>query len=247
MWNKFKIEIICFIILAIIFGMSFYNTDAYKTDIENVLKAPGHKYIFGTDGLGRDIYSRVLIASRITIILALKASFIAMFIGLLIVFILTRHKNGLKLIELLSKIYDLLPFNMIILTLLLLFTNYSSFHIIAGFVFSLIVIKKINNNIKEDIDKKYYYLIPKYFINTFFYICGIFVLTEISMGYLGFSIQQPDPGFGNLLVNAKENILNAPWILYFPSIFAIIIPMLFFIIDKKINDKETNQRLPDYF
>lgn len=66
------IIIICFIVLAFI-GESLAPYDYTAYDYENVLSPPSAEHIFGTDHFGRDIFSRMLVGTRLTLGVALTA------------------------------------------------------------------------------------------------------------------------------------------------------------------------------
>src|SRR5258708_6458252 len=50
-------------------------------DTEHVLNPPNSKFWFGTDGLGRDLLSRVVYGARVSMSVGLVASTISLFIG----------------------------------------------------------------------------------------------------------------------------------------------------------------------
>ncbi len=55
--------------------------DPLKTDTLSRLRPPGHEHLFGTDQLGRDIFSRVLYGSRISLRIAILVAAVALSIG----------------------------------------------------------------------------------------------------------------------------------------------------------------------
>ena len=66
------------------FGAFLYNFthDPYATNIIERLSAPGGAYLFGTDEVGFDIFSRTIIAGKIDLFISLSGTFAALIIGL---------------------------------------------------------------------------------------------------------------------------------------------------------------------
>lgn len=71
--------------LAALFAPSIVPYEPLKQDVDNRLQAPGSAHPWGTDELGRDIFSRVLYGGRITIpaglIVVVTGSFLGVIIG----------------------------------------------------------------------------------------------------------------------------------------------------------------------
>ena len=98
-WNSFKesmyllaknkLSLLAFaIIILLVLGAVFapvivpYPEDVYSTHIENKLLPPSEEHIMGTDDLGRDVFSRVVYAARVSISTALVAVGVALLIGI---------------------------------------------------------------------------------------------------------------------------------------------------------------------
>ncbi|MCK9224051.1 MAG: hypothetical protein M0Q02_03130, partial [Candidatus Muirbacterium halophilum] len=180
---------------------------------ENLLKAPNSQYIFGTDGLGRDMRFRIIKALYNSLITGIKGSLISISIGLFI-FILFK-----KFIWNIINIWIVFPFNMFILLLILLFSDFHNFYLISGIVFSiniLVFLKSLNFKLSNN-DKF------SVFFTMFFHILGLIILAEVTLGYLGFTFMQPEPSFGNILLQARENILSSWWLIFIPGIFLIFL------------------------
>ncbi len=62
-------------------GRSFYNTYVIKQDLLNKLKAPDSKHIFGCDEYGRDLFYRVLWATRYSLFAGVVTIAIAIAVG----------------------------------------------------------------------------------------------------------------------------------------------------------------------
>src|SRR5215217_4625512 len=83
-WKTFSIGI--FLILLFIFCAIFAKWiapyDPAKPDFKALLQHPSREHLFGTDDKGRDIFSRVIYGSRISIRIALISVGLAMLIGM---------------------------------------------------------------------------------------------------------------------------------------------------------------------
>ncbi|MBQ6480999.1 MAG: ABC transporter permease [Anaerolineaceae bacterium] len=73
---------ICVIIILVAIFAPFIETyDPLQTNIPQKLKAPSGEHIFGTDELGRDLFSRLIEGTRITVIVGIVAVLIALILG----------------------------------------------------------------------------------------------------------------------------------------------------------------------
>jgi oligopeptide/dipeptide ABC transporter ATP-binding protein len=72
------------VLLLAVFGPLLWADDADTVDIESVLQGSSSAHWVGTDNLGRDLFLRVLVATRLSIGLALLATLIAVVIGLVL-------------------------------------------------------------------------------------------------------------------------------------------------------------------
>ncbi len=69
------------IVFLSIFGSAIAPYDPLMTDAKAILQAPSWAHPFGTDNLGRDILSRVIVATRLDLFIAFSAVFLSFFIG----------------------------------------------------------------------------------------------------------------------------------------------------------------------
>jgi len=68
-------------IVCAIFGPQIAPHSAYAQDLETINKAPSGAHLFGTDGLGRDMFSRVIVGSRDIMIIAPLATLLGTVAG----------------------------------------------------------------------------------------------------------------------------------------------------------------------
>ncbi|MBR2532158.1 MAG: ABC transporter permease [Lachnospiraceae bacterium] len=85
---KNKLSLVAFIIIILFIGMAIfapviapYPEDVYSTHISEKLLPPSAAHLMGTDELGRDVFSRVIFGTRVSISAALVAVAIALIIG----------------------------------------------------------------------------------------------------------------------------------------------------------------------
>jgi len=69
------------IILLALVGPSIAPHDPIKTNATNALEPPSLSYLFGTDHLGRDVFSRVIVATRLDLGIAFSAVAISFCVG----------------------------------------------------------------------------------------------------------------------------------------------------------------------
>ena len=82
--NPLGIVVVAYLFLILIlaiFGSSFSHWDPNKPDVFSVLQGPSAKHWFGTDSAGRDVFTRLLVGSRATLIAAALVVVTALLIG----------------------------------------------------------------------------------------------------------------------------------------------------------------------
>lgn len=74
--------ILVLVVLIAIFAPELAPHDPARSSLRNILKPPSVTYPLGTDDLGRDVLSRLIFASRLSLIASVQAVAIALLIGL---------------------------------------------------------------------------------------------------------------------------------------------------------------------
>src|SRR6478609_11007829 len=86
------------VLLLAVVAPILWTDDADAIDTSNILAGPSADHWAGTDNLGRDIFFRTLVATRLSVELALAATLIAVSVGLLLgtaAFVLGRRPGRL--------------------------------------------------------------------------------------------------------------------------------------------------------
>ncbi|SKC90182.1 ABC transporter permease [Maledivibacter halophilus] len=77
----FGLFIIFMLIIVAIFADFITTYDYAKQNLDEALQSPSFKHFFGTDEFGRDIFTRIIYGSRISLLVGILAVGIAIFIG----------------------------------------------------------------------------------------------------------------------------------------------------------------------
>ncbi|MBH1962966.1 MAG: ABC transporter permease [Comamonadaceae bacterium] len=79
--TTFAFVLLGVLLLAAAIGPALVPYDPLATNMANVLQAPSAAHWFGTDQLGRDIFSRVIVASRLDFAIAISAVMVSAVAG----------------------------------------------------------------------------------------------------------------------------------------------------------------------
>jgi len=68
-------------VLAAVFAETLATHDSIRTDAEHTLARPNHDHWFGTDNLGRDIYSRIIYGARVSLAVGIASTLLGAVVG----------------------------------------------------------------------------------------------------------------------------------------------------------------------
>ena len=238
-----------FIVMAIFIIPKFFPNDYYSmVDYYNVNKAPSLKHIFGTDALGRDVFVRVLEASKLSLEIALITALVSVFIGT--VYGVISGFYGGNVDSVMMRIVDglyAIPFIFLAILLVSIFgNNFFLIFISIGCVSWLDTARVIRGQTLEIKNKEYitaakimglsnYRIITSHILHNLTHTIIIFttltipsvLYVSVFLGYLGFGVQPPLAGLGELIYQGSEGIsCGFWWRLVFPCIFMIILVLL---------------------
>ena len=219
-------------------------------NINERLMPPTKKHILGTDELGRDVLSRMIFGTRISISVGLIAVIISVIIGLTLGAV-SGYFGGIvdNIIMRLVDIMLTIPVLFLILTLIV-FLGPSIFNIMI--VIGLTSWTEIARIVRAEvlkIKKEAFidaarliglserriiirHILPNILAPVFVYMTfGISgaILIESGLSFLGLGVQPPIPSWGNILTSGKDYIHSAWWLILFPGL-AIFIAVFSFNI-----------------
>jgi len=209
-------------------------------DYTAINSSPSWHHLFGTDDLGRDIFSRVVYGSRVSIEAGLGAMVIGFGLGAPLG-MLAAYRRG-KFDSILTMfMYIFLAFPAIIATIAILsfWTPRSLLKIIIVIgVASIPLVYRVIRTATLNVATKDYVIAAKVQgatdrrimvkellpnvapIGVSFLLIGIatVVVLEGSLAFLGLSVNPPTPSWGNMINEARTILQVNPWLAIFPSL-----------------------------
>jgi peptide/nickel transport system permease protein len=217
-----------------------YDPDAI--DFSNLLSAPSAAHWFGTDQVGRDVFSRVVFASRVDLLLCIMGVLPPLLIGT-IVGLLSGYFGGL-VDATFMRIYDLtvaFPFFVLVLAIVgILGPGLVNFIIALTAVGWVSYARLIRAEVLTVRESEYVraaeclgyprrailfrHVLPNAFGPIIAYAVSDAVLVMLagaSFGYLGMGAQPPTAEWGVIIADGQAFIQQAWWICFFPGLAAI--------------------------
>jgi len=251
------IVIIIFFLILSIFGEYIVPYGYDDQDLMVALTPPSMNYYFGTDEIGRDIYSRVILGTKYTLFVALISVLLGTLIGVTIGLISGYYGGYID--KFISVIIDLL---LTIPTLILAIVIASILE--GGMVglilaisisfspsFARLIRSKVLEIKKEDyisavitiglndrtIIFKHIFLncLTVIFIRSSLF-AGQAVLAGTALGFLGLGVEPPLPEWGTMIGNGKDYMDVAPYLLIAPGVVISLMVIAFNLLGDGLRD-----------
>ncbi|WP_216831594.1 nickel transporter permease [Alkalihalobacterium elongatum] len=250
------IIIVFFIIIALIAPLiSGFAFD--ETNPQNRLQSPSAEHWFGTDDLGRDIFSRIAHGARISLWVGFFAVSGALVVGTTLGIIAGYYGRWVDM--LISRIFDImLAFPSILLAIAIVAILGPSLQnaliaiaIINVPIFGRLVRSKVISLREEEYImaakaqgmKNGRILIHHILPNSLAPIIvqatlgfGTAILEAAALGFLGLGAQAPTPEWGKMLSDSRQFIQTAPWTVLFPGFSIMLVVLGFNMIGDGLRD-----------
>jgi peptide/nickel transport system permease protein len=237
---------IVFIVIVVALTATIISPyDPTKQDIMNKMMAPAWygdgswEHIFGTDQLGRDILSRLVYGSRVTLLVAFSGTILAGVVGVVMGAISGYYGGWID--ALIMRIVDIqLSFPFILLALFIAavlgpgLQNIILIAALSGWVRYARLVRGEILSIKEmeyieairslggsNIRIIFYHILPNV-ISPVIVIATLemakIILMEASLSYLGLGVPIEIPTWGRMLSDSRVHIVTSPWMAIMPGI-----------------------------
>ncbi|HEY7517026.1 MAG TPA: ABC transporter permease [Methylomirabilota bacterium] len=245
------------VVVAAVFadGLAPYAPDEQNFDL--IEARPGPQAVFGTDRFGRDVLSRVIHGSRISLYVALTSILSAMAVGgalgLVAGYVGGTWDNGInRVLDVFFSVPGLLlavgiaamrgpGVNSAVLAIAILYVP-----IFARVMRGPVLAERAKEYVEavralgaSRLSVALRHVLPN--VISPFVVQGTValsqaILIEASLSYLGLSAQPPTPSWGNMLNEGRTYLETAPWISVFPGIAIMVTVLAFNLIGDGLRD-----------
>lgn len=245
------------LIVMVIVGPIIRGYDYETMNVAEKNLGPSSKYWFGTDNLGRDLFSRIWVGARASLIIALVATALKLVFGT-VYGALMAHFGGwvdeilMRIIEVLNSIPSML---LTILIMLVLGNNLFSLLVALSITAWCNTDRQVRGMIKQLRESEYVYaaevlgakpvrIIVKHYIPNMLGILILdtataipsFIFTEAGLSFLGIGLQAPEISLGVLISMGQQNMDFYPSQLFFPCLILCVIVMAFNLLGDGLRD-----------
>lgn len=231
--------------------------DPTAIDVRHTLSPPSKAHLLGTDELGRDLLSRIIWGSRVSLKVGFVAVGIAIIIGIVIGAIAGFY--GGKVDAILMRFVDIMlafpTFFLILAVIAILEPSIFTIMAVIGITSWMDVARLVRAEfltLKErdfvsaamaigvgDRRLIFRHILPNalspVFVAATFGVAGA-ILIESSLSFLGLGVQPPDPSWGNILTSGKDNIEIAWWLSLYPGLAILITVLSYNLVGEGLRD-----------
>jgi peptide/nickel transport system permease protein len=232
------------LILMAIFAPFVTPYGPAEQDYAKFLKSPSLANIMGTDELGRDIFTRIIYGSRVSIQAGIISVGIALLIGIPIGLFSGYYRGVLDEFVVMRFTDALLSFPPLVLALSLaavLGAGLQNAMIAIGIIFTPNFIRLVRGEVLSQREREYVTAakasgisdlkimfrhifpncLPPILVQATLSIAAA-IISEASLSYLGLGTQPPTPSWGAMLSMGQGYLGDAPWISLFPGLFIFL-------------------------
>jgi peptide/nickel transport system permease protein len=264
-WRRFKrhklavasLIILCLLYLMAIFAPLLATHDYQAVAPEKKNQAPSSEHWFGTDDVGRDIYSRILHGARISLSVGFVAAGFAVLVGTIVGAVAGYFGGAVDdILMRITEIFMAFPtFFLLITVVSLLPRSIFNIMIVIGLTswpgLARMVRAEFLSLREQDFSEAaraigasnrriiFRHILPNamapIIVSTTLRIGGA-ILTESGLSFLGLGVTEPFPSWGNILNRGRNFIRYAPWITIAPGFFIFITVLCFNFIGDGLRD-----------
>ena len=264
-WQRFKRNKLAvtggIMVLALFFAgalapvVSPFNPN--DIDRKHILEPPGISHPLGTDDLGRDVLSRMLYGSRISLSVGFIAVGIATVIGVIIGAVSGYYGRWTD--RIIMRVIDIMlsipTFFLILAVIAFVGPSIWNIMIIIGLTSWMGVARLVRAEFLSLKEREFVLaakalgasnmriIFKHIMINSMapVFVSAVLgvasaILVESALSFLGLGVQPPTPSWGNILTLGKDNIEIAWWLSVFPGLAILITVLVYNLVGEGLRD-----------
>jgi peptide/nickel transport system permease protein len=231
-------------------------SDPLSFDPLNRLKKPSAQFWFGTDQFGRDVYSRVVYGTRISLIVGVSVAVLATVIGLLVGVLCGYYR---RLDDIVMRVMDGLMAIPAILLAIALITLMKASLLIVIIAISIPEIPRVVRLVRSVVltvrglpyieaavasgTRSRIIMIRHILPSTVAplvvqstYVCASAILIEAGLSFLGAGTPPEIPSWGNVISLGRQFFQISPWIIFFPGLMLAIAVLAINLVGDGLRD-----------
>ncbi|MFZ5453418.1 MAG: oligopeptide ABC transporter permease [Thermodesulfobacteriota bacterium] len=264
-WARFKRNRLAMSGLVLVAGMFVVSLaapwlapyDPNFIELKQMLMPPSSQHWLGTDTLGRDVLSRIIYGSQVSLKVGFVAVGLATIIGLL-VGALAGYYGGL-VDQVLMRLVDLMlcfpAFFLILAVIAMLEPSIWNIMVVIGLTSWMGVARLVRAEFLSLREREFVvaaralgagdtrliwrHMLPNalapVMVSATLGVAGA-ILTESALSFLGLGVQPPTPSWGNILTMGKDNIEIAWWLSVFPGLAILVTVMSYNLLGEGIRE-----------
>jgi peptide/nickel transport system permease protein len=243
---RWGLAIIAMVLLMALLAPWIAPYDPDAIEVKSILIAPSSAHWMGTDGLGRDVFSRMLFGARISLLVGFVAVGIATVIGVILGAVSGFYRGWVDIVvmRLVDVMLSIPTFFLILAVIAFLTPSIWNIMIVIGLTSWMSVTRLVRAEFLSLREREFVlsaqalgagnfrlifrHLLPNsltpIIVSSVLGIASA-VLIESGLSFLGLGVQPPQASWGNILTDGKEYIQFAWWLSLFPGM-AILLTVL---------------------
>jgi len=245
------------IIILSIFAPVIAPFDITEMFTKDKLSAPSNHYLFGTDEMGRDVFSRIIYGARVSLVVGMISVGIGAFCGYILGMTAGYFEGQID--NIIMRFMDILfAFPSILLALAIIAAlgpDLANTMIAIGIVSTPVFTRTVRASVisvksmeyitsAQSIGLKPITIILRHvtpnilapFTVQITLALSSAILTEASLSFLGLGIQPPNPSWGSMLSLSRKYMELAPWLVIAPAVFIVCTILSFNILGDSLRD-----------
>ena len=245
------------IILVALFAPWLTPFDPFQQDISQGDLRPGSVHLLGTDSYGRDVFSRIILGTRVSLVIALSAVGIAITVGS-VIGIVAGYTGGVVDAISIRLIDMLMTFPTIILGLMVLAVLGSGLFNLAMAIAVAITprfariargsalalrerdyVQAARALGMSDFRVIFVHVLPN-LLNEVLVVgtlwTGTAILQEANLSFIGLGTKPPIPSWGGMIQDGVNQLLSQPWLSIAPGVAIFIVVLAFNMIGDGLRD-----------
>ncbi len=264
-WSRFfrdKLAVAGLVIVLALFALSILTPviapyDPSAIDVDNILMPPSAQHLFGTDDLGRDVFTRMLYGAGISLKVGFVAVGIATIIGVLLGSIAGYYGGVIDLI--IMRFVDIMlcfpAFSLILAVIAFLEPSIFNIMAVIGLTSWMGITRLVRAEFLSLKERDFVLAVKAMGAKSpriiFLHILpnamapvlvaatlGVAsaVLVESALSFLGIGVQPPTPSWGNILTLGQSTLGVAWWLSLFPGMAILITVLGYNLLGEGIRD-----------